>query len=165
MAQQVKNPPDRWVWWATVQRVTESQTRLSNKVRACVYVHTHTHTHTCLDQREDLLFTEKPEAVPKPLFPHLSPNLCPHRDCSENVKHPLTSADTGGLYQRRGALRFWNSAFLERQIAQIPILSSEDREISLSFSFWTVNTLLGKERKFSTLKCKQLPPGKLEKYV
>ena len=125
VAQQVKNPPDRWVWWATVQRVAESQTRLSKKVSArtrahthtYTHTHTHTHTHTCLDQREDLLFTEKPEAVPTPLFPHLSPNLCPHRDCSENVEHPLTSADTGGLYQRRGALRFWNSAFLERQIA------------------------------------------------
>ena len=74
--------------------------------RTHTHIHTHTHTHTCLDQREDLLFTEKPEAVPTPLFPHLSPNLCPHRDCSENVEHPLTSADTGGLYQRRGALRF-----------------------------------------------------------
>ena len=151
MSQQVKNPPNRGVWWATVQRVVESQTQLNNKT----HTHTHTHTHACLDRRKELLFTEKLEAVPQPQISvpqrllwecWASTDLCRHRwsvpekRVSEIMK-------------------------LSIQMTQITILSSEDRDISLSFSFSAMHTLLGKERKFFTLKCKQLPPGRLEKYV
>ena len=40
----LENPTDRGVWWASVQGVTKSQTRLGAQVRT----HTHTHTHLAI---------------------------------------------------------------------------------------------------------------------
>ena len=45
----LENPMDREAWWAIVQRVAKSWTRLkrlSAHVRAHAHTHTHTHTHT-----------------------------------------------------------------------------------------------------------------------
>ena len=33
----LENPVDRGAWWATVHRVTKSQTRLSDEVVSCTY--------------------------------------------------------------------------------------------------------------------------------
>ena len=96
VAQQVKNPPDRWVWWATVQRVAESQTRLSNKVSARTRAHTHTYTHTHMSrsERRPLIYREArgspqtslPTSVPKSVSPQrllwecwAPTDLCRHR--------------------------------------------------------------------------------------
>ena len=42
----LENPMDRGAWWATVHRVTKSQTRLKRlSMHACIHPHTQTHSH------------------------------------------------------------------------------------------------------------------------